>query len=144
MRKYIYIGCGAFVGAITRYLLAGVTFPFYRGNLPLNTLLINVSGAFLMAFLLTVAYEVWTFDASLRLGLTTGALGAYTTFSTLCKETSLLLFRGDYVSAATYLTVSVALGLGAAYWGTVAARELGLRLSKAGSQTDEEESEGME
>lgn len=136
MRKYIYIGCGASVGAILRHLLAAVTLPGYREKLPLDTLMINVSGAFIMAFLLTVAFEIWAFSPDIRLGLTTGALGAYTTFSTLCKETSLLLFQGDYFSAVTYLTISAALGLGAAYFGTVVAREVGSKLLRRGRQPE--------
>lgn len=128
MRKYIYIGCGGFAGAILRFLIKGIRLYNYHENVPLNTLFVNVLGAFLMAFLLTLAFEVWSFDADIRLGLTTGFLGAFTTFSTLCKETVGLLRSGDYFSAISYLTVSTVLGLGAAYFGSVIARELIARL----------------
>lgn len=122
MRKYVFLGCGCFGGAIVRYVFEGMKISGYRGNIPLITLFINISGAFLMGFLLTFFGEIRDFDADLRLGLTTGLLGAYTTFSTMCKEISGLLFRGEYFSALSYLTVSTVLGLGAVCFGTVAAR----------------------
>ncbi len=128
MRKYVFIGCGCFVGAILRYLIEGIKITGYHENVPLNTLFINISGAFLMALILTVAFEIWVFDSDIRLGLTTGILGAYTTFSTMCKEASTLLFQGDYFSAISYLTVSTILGLGAVYIGIVVAHEVGLKL----------------
>lgn len=128
MRKYIFIGCGCFVGAILRYLIKGIKITGYHEDVPLNTLFINISGAFLMALILTIAFEIWTFDSDVRLGLTTGMMGAYTTFSTMCKETSTFLFHGEYFSATSYLTVSTIFGFGAVYLGIVIAREIGSRL----------------
>ncbi len=136
MRKYIYIGCGSFIGAILRYLIKGVQIYNYHENVPLNTLFVNVLGAFVMASILTIAFEVWAFDSDVRLGATTGFLGAFTTFSTLCKETVGLIQSGDYFSAISYVTVSIALGLGAAYFGSVAAREIGSKLFRQNEIVD--------
>jgi len=139
MRKYIYIGCASFIGAVLRYLVKGIQIYNYHENVPINTLFINVLGAFIMAFIMTIAFEVWAFDSDIRLGITTGLLGAFTTFSTLCKETVVLMQNGDYFSAISYITVSTMLGLGAAYFGIVVARELGskINLKKTTSDTDE-------
>jgi CrcB protein len=125
MRKYIYIGCGSFIGAVLRYLSKGIQIYNYHENVPLNTLFINILGAFIIAFILTIAFEVWAFDSDIRLGVTTGLLGAFTTFSALCKETVGLMQNGDYSSAISYMTVGVMLGLGAAYLGIVVARRIG-------------------
>lgn len=124
MKKYIYIGMGGVLGAILRYIIKGGHICHYNENVPLNTLIINVTGCFILALVLTVAFEVWEFDPNLRLGIATGFLGAYTTFSTLCKETVTLLHQGDYFSAISYITVSTMLGLAAAYFGIVLAREV--------------------
>lgn len=124
MRKYVFIGCGGFLGAILRYLIKNIAIDHYHGNFPLNTLIVNVIGAFLIALILTAAFEAGAFDPDIRLGITTGFLGAFTTFSTLCKETVGLLQNGSYFSAVSYLAVSTMLGLGAAYIGIVAAREM--------------------
>lgn len=136
MRKYIYIGCGSFIGAVLRYLIKGIQIYNYHENVPLNTLFINVLGAFVMAFILTIAFEVWTFDSDIRLGVTTGFFGAFTTFSALCKETVGLMRNGDYYSAISYMTVSVMLGLGAAYFGIVVAREIGSKFAGKRAKTD--------
>lgn len=136
MRKYIYIGCGSFIGAVLRYLIKGIQIYNYHENVPLNTLFINILGAFIMAFILTIAFEVWTFDSDIRLGVTTGFLGAFTTFSTLCKETVGLMQNGDYFSAISYMTVSVMLGLGAAYLGIVVAREVGSKFAGKRAKMD--------
>ncbi len=137
MRKYIFLSCGGFAGAILRYSIEQIQIQNYHENIPLNTLFINISGTFLMAFILTIAFEVWDIHADIRLGMTTGFLGAYTTFSTLCKETVTLMRSGDYYSAISYITVSTMLGLGVAYFGIVLARKIGSlkRNSKIESDT---------
>jgi fluoride exporter len=139
MRKYTYIGCGSFIGAVLRYLIKGIQIYSYQQHFPVNTLFINISGAFLMAFIMTTAFEVWSFDPDIRLGITAGFLGAFTTFSALCKETVVLMQNGDYFSAAAYITLSTVLGLGAAYLGFVLARGLGSKtyLKKTALHTDE-------
>jgi len=129
MRKYLYIGGAGFLGAVLRYLIKGIQLYSYHGHIPLNTLFINVLGTFLMAFIMTIALELWSFDADVRLGLTTGFLGAFTTFSTVCRETALLLKDEVYLPAAAYIAASILLGLGAAFLGIAAAR--GLRAKTA-------------
>lgn len=124
MRKYIYIGCGSFIGAVLRYLVKSIQVKNDLQNIPINTLFVNILGAFAMAFILTVAFEVWSFDSDIRLGATTGLLGAFTTFSSLCKETVILLYCGNYFTAIVYMTVSVMIGLGAVYAGIAVARKI--------------------
>ncbi|WP_283607967.1 fluoride efflux transporter FluC [Faecalispora anaeroviscerum] len=136
MKKYIFLSCGSMIGAIARYLVERIKIPGYHEALPLNTLFINITGAFLIAFILTIGLEIWSFDPDLRLGLTTGLMGAYTTFSTMCKEASVLLFQGEYISAISYLIVSAALGLGAVYLGITAARALGTKWQNKGSRSE--------
>lgn len=130
MRKYIYIGLGGILGAILRYLIKGVHIYYYHENVPLNTLLINAAGSFTLALVLTVAFEVWEFDANVRLGIATGFLGAFTTFSTLCREAVELIYHGDYFPAVSYMAVSAMLGIAAVYFGIVLARETVSKLVK--------------
>lgn len=123
MRKYIFIAAGGMLGAVLRYCIKNIHVWNYHGSIPLNTLFVNITGSFLLALLLTVAFEVWNFDSDIRLGITTGFLGAYTTFSTLCKETVKLITCGQYFSAISYIAVSVMLGLTSAYIGIILARK---------------------
>ena len=137
LRKYIFVGGGGFIGAILRYSIEQIQIYNYQEKVPLNTLFINISGAFLLALILTAAFEVWEMDADIRLGITTGLLGAYTTFSTLCKETVGLMQSGDYYSAISYITVSTMLGLGAAYFGVVLSRKIGLMVTMKREKPDD-------
>ncbi len=136
MRKYIFIGAGGILGAILRYLIKNTNIYQYHGNLPLNTFIINIAGSFILALVLTIAYKVKEIDNDLRLGIATGFLGAFTTFSTLCKETVSLFSQGDYFSAIVYVSTSTIIGLAAVYLGMALARRSALWLFKAGWNVD--------
>lgn len=122
MRKYILIGIGGFVGAILRFLLKN-TLWIASSPLPAATLLINISGSFVLGLFLTLAYEIWELEADLRLAAATGFLGAFTTFSTLCKETIGLFDMKQGLSFIVYPIVSVVFGLLAVYLGIALAKE---------------------
>ena len=124
MRKYIFIVIGGMLGAMLRYYIKNIRIYHYKEVIPINTLLINVSGTFLLSLILTVAFEIYTIDSDLRLGIATGFLGAFTTFSTLCKETVNLMSQGDYYSSISYIGFSAMFGLSAAYFGVIVAREI--------------------
>lgn len=123
MKNYLYIGIFGFLGAVLRYYIKNIHIYHYKEVVPINTILINMTGSFLLAVTLTVAFEVLKFKEEIRLGIATGFLGAYTTFSTLCKDTYTLINKGFYFSALNYLTVSAVLGLFGAYFGIVVGRE---------------------
>lgn len=124
MQKYIYIMIGGALGAVLRLLVKNTPIWNYFGNIPLNTLLINITGCFLLAFFLVVALEIIDVDANVRIGVSTGFLGAFTTFSSLCKENVLLMLNGDFFSAIAYIIISIVLGLAASFLGVVLARKV--------------------
>lgn len=123
MKRNLFIGLGGVFGAMIRFHAKGVTTP-YHGLLPLNTLLTNLLGCFLLALILTFAYEVLEIDAALRLGIATGFLGALTTFSTLCKEAFTLFYAGHAMEALLYLLLSTLLGASSVYLGIWVSRAL--------------------
>ena len=124
MKKYIYIGAGGFIGAVLRYILKNIDIFQYTGKMPINTFLINISGSFIIGLFLTLAYEKRDIDENLRLGIVTGFIGAYTTFSTLCKETAGLYTKGSIVYAVLYVILSAVIGLIAVYTGIMAAKKV--------------------
>ena len=124
MRKYTFIAIGGMLGAILRYYIKTIHIYHYKEAIPINTLLINISGTFLLSLILTIAFEIYEIDSDIRLGIATGFLGAYTTFSTLCKETVSLMRQGDYYSSISYIGFSAMFGLAAVYFGVVVAREV--------------------
>lgn len=118
MRKYIMIAIGGFLGAILRVLIKNIP-TTALSDFPWLTLLINVTGSFLLAFIFTAAVRFKKFNPDIKHGITTGFFGAFTTFSTLCKETVYLMGGDQYSTAALYIILSVAFGFTAAYLGGV-------------------------
>lgn len=136
MRKYIFIAVGGSLGAILRYLIENVHVYNYKEVVPINTLFINLTGSFMLALILTIAFEIWKLDGDIRLGIATGFLGAYTTFSTMCKETVSIMGQGYYYSAISYICFSAMLGLASAYFGVVIAREMVSKLANKDNYDD--------
>lgn len=124
MKKYLFIGAGGFVGAIARFYIKNYPISQYYGAMPMNTLIVNIAGCFMIGFFLTAALEVYEIDTDIRLGFSTGLLGALTTFSTMCKEIYTLILQGEYLTAAVYSTVSPLLGISTVYLGVVLARKV--------------------
>lgn len=122
MKKYMFIGLGGTLGAILRFIIKNIEIYNYKDNTPLSTFIINITGSFILAFILTMTYETWQLNEDIKLGITTGFLGAYTTFSTMCKETVIMLNQGYYFLAISYIGFSVMLGLTFAYLGIVMAK----------------------
>jgi len=111
-------------GALARYGLEGVVSRRWPGAFPWGTFVVNISGALVLGFLLTLMTEPLTTAPWLRSALTIGFLGAYTTFSTLQYETYRLLENGAVGLAAANVFGSAAAGLFAVYLGVVAGRAL--------------------
>jgi fluoride exporter len=129
MKKFICIGFGGAIGAIIRFLIEHIQMSNFRGHIPLNTLAINIGGSFMLALIFTTSYEVYQKNENIKLGITTGFLGAFTTFSTMCKETVMLINKGYFYSAIFYIVFSAILGLGAAYLGNIAAKGIDYKLA---------------
>ncbi len=117
MWKYIYISAGGALGAVLRYAIESIDTGNYHINIPLNTLIINISGCFALALFLTVAFKALKINADIKMGIAIGFFGAFTTFSTFCKETVVLMARDGYFSAILYITLSAMLGLAASHLG---------------------------
>ena len=122
---------GGILGAMVRFSIKGIDLFHYKGNFPLNTFIINITGSLILALLITVSLDVCKFDPDLKLGITTGFLGAYTTFSTICRETIGLMKEGNYLIAVFYILVTTIAGLAAAYTGVVIARSVIVRFVKS-------------
>ncbi|MHB8253287.1 MAG: fluoride efflux transporter CrcB [Acidiferrobacter sp.] len=124
MLTWAYIAIFAILGAWARYgqsilvqAVAGRAFPW-------ATLSINVLGSFLMGFLFFETVDRITMDPSLRTGILTGGLGAYTTFSTFALENLVLLQDGETLKATLYVVASNVLGIGAAIGGAWISRNI--------------------
>jgi CrcB protein len=110
------------LGALARYGLEGFISRRSSGAFPWGTFVVNISGAFVLGLVFTLATERWAVAPWLRSALTIGFLGAYTTFSTLSFETYRLAEDRALGLAAANLLGSCAAGLAAVYVGIVIGR----------------------
>lgn len=124
MRLVAFIGVGSAIGGMARYLLSTAVQLRLGTTFPLGTLLVNITGSVLLAFVLRYALSTPEISPDLRALVTTGFCGGYTTFSAFSYETIALIEDGDYRRAGLYLTASVVLTLAGAFFGIVAAREI--------------------
>jgi CrcB protein len=119
---YIIVFLGGGIGAALRH---GVSLTVARtlGTVfPYSTLLINITGSFIMG--LAAAYFAFKGDASQhwRLFMTTGILGGYTTFSAFSLDAALLYERGEIGLAAVYVIASVVISIAGLFAGLAIVR----------------------
>lgn len=109
IRYYLWIGLGGMIGASLRYALSQL-FLFNETNFPWDTLAVNLLGAFLLALMIFSPYVKNNLPPYVYPMLTTGILGAFTTFSTIMLET-VVLFQEDTKLALTYIMTTFVGGI---------------------------------
>jgi CrcB protein len=119
-----YIAIGSALGGVSRYLVGGLVQRATGAGFPTGTLLVNVTGSFLLGLFLRYGLETPTLTPELRAFLTIGFCGGYTTFSTFSYEAVALLEDGQWSRAAFYMGASLLLSLAATLLGLLAARGL--------------------
>jgi fluoride exporter len=124
LQAYLLVFLGGGIGAALRHCVNIVLTRLVGTSFPYNTLFANVSGSLLMGLL--TAYFSWRTGSpqSLRLFLTTGILGGYTTFSTFSLDSVLLWERSQYLAAAGYVFASVGASLIGVLFGAILVRVL--------------------
>ncbi|WP_436859737.1 fluoride efflux transporter CrcB [Staphylococcus caeli] len=106
--QYLFIFLGGAFGALLRY---GLSFINDSSGFPTGTLYANLIGAFLMGLLGTTAVKYFKNSPLLKKGITTGFLGALTTFSTFQFELLGFFEQGAYFLMITYALLSYLLGI---------------------------------
>jgi fluoride exporter len=124
MRTIVAIAVAGALGALARYGLDGFVSRRLPTAFPWGTFVVNISGALVLGFVITLMTAQLSTAPWLRSAITIGFLGAYTTFSTLQFETYRLLEDGALGLAAANVLGSAAAGLAAVYLGVVAGRAL--------------------
>ena len=110
MPKFLWVGLGGFLGALSRYFVSGLLAKL-DPSFPYGTFFVNVTGAFLLGFLMTLSVETLLVSPNLRLFLAIGFLGSYTTFSTFAYESNALLEGNKIFAALLNMGLSVLLGI---------------------------------
>ena len=108
---YVAVAVGGAFGAVARFAIDGWVSERTGGLFPWGTLVINLSGAFLLGLLATLAIDRSVLSPDIRPIAMIGFLGAYTTFSTWMLDCWRLMQEGAWALAAANLFGSVLLGL---------------------------------
>lgn len=119
----IFVGAGC--GGVLRYWISNLSYWFLGRQFPYGTLIVNVSGCFLMGLVFILLIE--RFDGiapQLRSLLLIGLLGGYTTFSSFSIETLNLFENGAPLAGVTNILLSVILCLAATWLGVIGGRQL--------------------
>jgi CrcB protein len=117
------VAIGAAAGGLSRFYLTVAMQERFGDAFPWGTLLINITGSLLLGFIIRYAMAT-SMPIELRLLLTTGFCGGYTTFSSYSLETAALLESGQYGRAAFYSIGSVVFSLLATFGGFLLARAI--------------------
>ena len=107
------VAAGGALGAVLRYLVAIGSGRAFGTDFPWGTLIINVTGSFLIGVFTALFATRWNLPQAARIFLTVGICGGYTTFSTFSLDAWYLIERGQTVASAVYMIASVALSVGA-------------------------------
>jgi len=104
------VAVGGAVGAVARYLINVSPLANLFERFPFPTYFINVIGSFLIGFLLILLTEKIDVGETARIAVIVGFLGAFTTFSTFEMELYSLMKERYFVTAFSYLILSVVVG----------------------------------
>jgi CrcB protein len=113
---------GAAAGGLARYLVGLAVAQRFPGRFPLGTLVVNVSGCFLIGLLMTLLTQGRDTHPNWRLLLVVGVLGGYTTFSSFGWETYLAVREGRMLMGLANIALSVVLGYIAVWFGALLVR----------------------
>ncbi len=110
IKTLLSVGCGCFVGGILRYLTGyyicnkwGITMP----GMPWHTLLINFAGCLFMGLFCGLATSGFIASPHLRLAVTAGLCGGYSTLAAFAYENTQMLRAGAYTTTSAYILLTV-------------------------------------
>ena len=122
--QLVYIALFGATGCLARYLVSGWSYALLGRSLPWGTLVVNVVGSFLLGLLMEGSLRSTLVSPEVRMGLSVGFMGGFTTFSTFSFETVRLLEEGSYLHAGANVTLNLLVCLVFAGVGIFLARQL--------------------
>lgn len=117
MKIALLVGLGGGLGSIARYLSQRAVAMYLPIYFPFGTFLVNIAGCFLIGIFYGISEKANIFSPEVRLFLTTGFCGGFTTFSTFTLDGLMLLRDTQHIYFAIYVGLSVILGIAATFLG---------------------------
>jgi fluoride exporter len=127
MSVYLAIAIGGSAGAVSRFWMSNAVYQWLGYNFPYGTLAVNLLGSLLMGFLSVLLLQRLEISEEVRLGVTTGFLGSFTTFSTFALDSLQWINSGAYMKVILYIGLSVTFCLFGAWLGLVTGKQIFLR-----------------
>lgn len=123
MEMVLFIaGFGAF-GCLSRFFLSSWVYALLGRGFPYGTFAVNILGAFFIGLVMEFSLASTLISQNLRMGLTVGFMGGFTTFSTFSFETFKLLEDGQFMVALANVLLSVVVCLLFTWLGIIVARQ---------------------
>jgi CrcB protein len=111
------VGLGGFIGTVARFLISR----YFQINLtsvfPWSTFLVNIVGCLLIGLIYGISEKSDVLSPEIRLFLTVGICGGFTTFSTFSNDSFMLIREQEWIRFALYTSLSIFIGLMAVYVG---------------------------
>jgi CrcB protein len=122
VERLLLIAVGGAIGTVLRYLTSVVAARWLGAEFPYGTLIVNVSGAFVIGLVQELGTETTLVPDSVRLFLTTGMMGGLTTYSTFSFETVRLMEANAWHQAWLNVVVTTTVCLGLCFLGIAVGR----------------------
>jgi CrcB protein len=122
VERVLLIALGGAIGTVARYLTSLLALRWFGPEFPYGTLIVNLSGAFLIGLVQELGAEAAVVSDNTRLFLTTGMMGGLTTYSTFSYETVRLMEANAWAQAWLNVVLTTAICLGLCFLGIVVGR----------------------
>jgi len=113
--SFLIVALGSALGGVLRYWLSNVVYNFLPATFPFGTMLVNFAGSFIIGATIFGLSDRGLISQDLRLFLTVGFCGGFTTFSTFSLETFNLLRNSEYTLAGLNIGMSLIICLAATF-----------------------------
>ena len=117
LKSILMVGLGGFIGSVARFLIARYFQLNVTSVFPWSTFIVNIVGCLLIGIIYGLSEKGNLWSPDIRLFLTVGICGGFTTFSTFSYDSFLLIQEQDWFRFALYTSLSIFIGLMAVYLG---------------------------